>query len=68
MVDFCKEPEKECPKDPIGELDLKIEQYYSSIYSKLFTHINDTSVHVTQEEKDAWNEKASKDALKDLQD
>ena len=68
MVDFCKEPEKECQKDPIGELDLKIEQYYSSIYSKLFTHINDTSVHVTQEEKDAWNEKASKDALKDLQD
>ena len=68
MVDFCKEPEKECQKDPIGELDLKIDQYYSSIYSKLFTHINDTSVHVTQEEKDAWNEKASKDALKELQD
>ncbi len=68
MVDFYEEPEKDCPKDPIGELDLKIEQYYSSIYSKLFNHTSDTTVHITQEERDVWNNKASKEALKDIQD
>ena len=68
MVDFCIEPEKCCHKDPIRELDLKIDQYYSSIYSRLCKHINDTVVHITQEEKDEWNNKASKEALKDIQD
>lgn len=68
MVDFCIEPEKCCYKDPIRELDLKIDQYYSSIYSRLCKHINDTVVHITQEERDEWNNKASKEALKDIQD
>ena len=68
MVDFCIEPEKRCHKDPIKELDLKIDQYYSSIYSRLCKHVNDTIVHVTQEERDGWNNKASKEALKDIQD
>lgn len=67
MVDFCIEPEKCCHKDPIRELDLKIDQYYSSIYSRLCKHVNDTVVHITQEERDEWNNKASKEALKDIQ-
>ena len=68
MINFCIEPEKCCHKDPIRELDLKIDQYYSSIYSRLCKHINDTVVHITQEERDGWNNKASKEALKDIQD
>lgn len=68
MIDFCVEPEKHCHRDPIGELDLKVDQYYSSIYSRLCKHINDTVVHITQEERDEWNNKASKEALKDIQD
>lgn len=68
MIDFCVEPERHCHKDPIGQLDLKVDQYYSSIYSKLCKHINDTVVHITQEERDEWNNKASKEALKDIQD
>lgn len=68
MVDFCIEPERCCHKDPIRELDLKVDQYYSSIYSRLCKHINDTIVHITQEERDEWNNKASKEALKDIQD
>lgn len=68
MIDFCVEPERHCHKDPIGQLDLKVDQYYSSIYSRLCKHINDTVVHITQEERDEWNNKASKEALKDIQD
>lgn len=68
MVDFCIRPEKCCHKDPIGELDLKVDQCYSSIYSRLCKHINNTVVHITQEERDEWNNKASKEALKDIQD
>ena len=68
MIDFCVEPERHCHKDPIGQLDLKVDQYYSSIYSRLCKHINDTIVHITQEERDEWNNKASKEALKDIQD
>lgn len=68
MIDFCVEPEKHCHRDPIGELGLKVDQYYSSIYSRLCKHINDTVVHITQEERDGWNNKASKEALKDIQD
>lgn len=68
MVNFCIEPEKCCHKDPIRELDLKVDQYYSSIYSRLCKHVNDTIVHITQEERDEWNNKASKEALKDIQD
>ena len=68
MINFCIEPEKCCHKDPIRELDFKIDQYYSSIYSRLYKHVNDTVVHITQEERDEWNNKASKEALKDIQD
>lgn len=68
MVDFCIEPERCCHKDPIRKLDLKVDQYYSSIYSRLYKHVNDTIVHITQEERDGWNNKASKEALKDIQD
>lgn len=68
MINFCVEPKKPCHKNPIGELDLKVDQCYSSIYSRLCKHVNDTIVHVTQEERDGWNNKASKEALKDIQD
>lgn len=68
MVDFYTEPERCCHKDPIGELDLKVNQYYSSVYSRLYKHVNDTAVHITQKERDEWNNKASKEALKDIQD
>ena len=68
MINFCIEPEKCCHKDPIRELDFKIDQYYSSIYSRLCKHVNDTVVHITQEERDEWNNKASKEALNDIQD
>lgn len=68
MVDFCIEPERCCHKDPIRGLDLKVDQYYSSIYSRLCKHVNDTIVHITQEERDGWNNKANKEALKDIQD
>lgn len=68
MIDFCVEPEKHYHRDPIGELDLKVDQCYSSIYSRLCKHINDTVVHITQEERDEWNNKASKEALKDIYD
>lgn len=67
MVDFYTEPERCCHKDPIGELDLKVNQYYSSVYSRLCKHVNDTAVHITQKERDEWNNKASKEALNDIQ-
>lgn len=68
MINFCVEPKKPCCKNPIGELDFKIDKCYSSIYSRLCKHVNDTVVHITQEERDEWNNKASKEALKDIQD
>lgn len=68
MINFCVEPEKHCHRNPIRELDLKVDRYYSSIYCRLCKHINNTVVHITQEERDEWNNKASKEALKDIQD
>lgn len=68
MINFCVEPKEPCCKNPIGELDFKIDKCYSSIYSRLCKHVNDTVVHITQEERDEWNNKASKKALKDIQD
>lgn len=68
MINFCVEPKEPCCKNPIGELDFKIGKCYSSIYSRLCKHVNDTVVHITQEERDEWNNKASKEALKDIQD
>lgn len=67
MINFCVEPKKPCRKNPIGELDFKIDKYYSSIYSRLCCHENDSVSHISQEERDEWNGKASNSALLDLQ-
>lgn len=68
MINFCVEPKKPCRKNPIGELDFKIDKCYSSIYSRLCCHENDLVSHISQEERDEWNGKASKEALNDIQD
>lgn len=68
MINFCVEPKKPCRKNPIGELDFKIDKCYSSIYSRLCHHENDSALHISQEERDEWNGKASKEALNDIQD
>ena len=68
MINFCVEPKKPCRKNPIGELDFKIDKCYSSIYSRLCYHENDSVSHISQEERDEWNGKASNSALLDLQD
>lgn len=68
MVDFCVEPKETCCKNPIGELDFKIDKCYSSIYSRLCRHVNDSVSHISQEERNEWNGKASNSALLDLQD
>lgn len=67
MINFCVEPKKPCRKNPIGELDFKIDKCYSSIYSRLCNHIDDSVSHISQEERDEWNGKASNSALLDLQ-
>lgn len=67
MINFCVEPKKPCRKNPIGELDFKIDKCYSSIYSILCRHENDSVSHISQEERDEWNGKASNSALLDLQ-
>lgn len=67
MINFCVEPKKPCRKNPIGELDFKIDKFYSSIYSRLCCHENDSVSHISQEERDEWNGKASNSALLDLQ-
>lgn len=68
MINFCVEPKKPCCKNPIGELDFKIDKCYSSIYSRLCCHENDSVSHISQKERDEWNRKASNSALQDLQD
>ena len=68
MINFCVEPKKHCRKNPIGELDFKIDKCYSSIYSRLCCHVNDSVSHISQDERDEWNGKASNSALLDLQD
>lgn len=67
MINFCVEPKKPCRKNPIGELDFKIDKCYSSIYSRLCHHVDDSVSHISQEERDEWNGKASNSALLDLQ-
>lgn len=68
MINFCVEPKKPCRKNPIGELDFKIDKCYSSIYSRLCCHENNSVIHISQDERDEWNGKASKEALNDIQD
>lgn len=67
MINFCVEPKKPCRKNPVRELDFEIDKCYSSIYSRLLNHTNDSTLHVSQEERDEWNGKASNSALLDLQ-
>lgn len=67
MINFCVEPKEPCCKNPIGELDFKIDKCYSSIYSRLCCHENDSVLHISQKERDEWNGKASNSALQDLQ-
>lgn len=67
MINFCVEPKESCRKNPIGELDFKIDKCYSSIYSRLCCHENDSVSHISQEERDEWNRNASNSALLDLQ-
>lgn len=67
MINFCVEPKNPCRKNPIGELDFKIDKCYSSIYSRLCCHENNSVSHISQEERDEWNGKASNSALLDLQ-
>lgn len=67
MINFCVEPKEPCCKNPIGELDFKIDKCYLSIYSRLCRHENDSVSHISQEERDEWNGKASNSALLDLQ-
>lgn len=68
MINFCVEPKQPCCKNPIEELDFKIDKCYSSIYSRLCCHENDSVSHISQKERDEWNRKASNSALQDLQD
>lgn len=68
MINFCAEPKSPCHKKPIKGFGFNMNRCYSSIYSSLCKHSNDTAVHITQEERDEWNNKASKEALKDIQD
>lgn len=68
MINFCVEPKQPCCKNSIGELDFKIDKCYSSIYSRLCCHENDLVSHISQDERDEWNGKASNSALQDLQD
>ena len=67
MINFCVEPKKPCNENQTKELDFKINKCYSSIYSRLCCHIDDSVSHISQEERDEWNEKASNSALLDLQ-
>lgn len=67
MINFCVEPKKPCRKNPVEKLDFEIDKCYSSVYSRLLNHTNDSTLHVSQEERDEWNSKASNSALIDIQ-
>lgn len=67
MINFCVEPKKHCHKNPVEKLDFEIDKCYSSVYSRLLNHTNDSTLHVSQEERDEWNSKASNSALIDIQ-
>lgn len=73
MTEFYNEHDCDCHahphKDPIEDLQMFVANYYTSLLTKLRNHINDTSAgHVTAEEKDYWNNKADKIALRDLEE
>lgn len=72
MIDIVKKHDCVCNRDkhndPIQELWLFATNYYTSLLCKLKNHINNDDTHVTKEEKDTWNNKVSKESLKDLED
>lgn len=72
MINIVKKHDCVCDhdkhNDPIQELWLFTTNYYTSLLCKLKNHINNDDTHVTKEEKDTWNNKASEESLKDLED
>lgn len=73
MTEFYNEHDCDCHihphKDPIEDLRMFVANYYTSLLTKLRNHINDSHAgHVTAEEKDYWNNKADKIALRDLEE
>ena len=73
MTEFYNEHDCDCHihphKDPIEDLKMFVANYYTSLLTKLRNHINDSNAgHLTAEEKDYWNNKADKIALRDLEE
>ena len=73
MTEFYNEHDCDCHihphKDPIEDLQMFVANYYTSLLTKLRNHINDSHAgHITAEEKDYWNNKADKIALRDLEE
>ena len=74
MIEFVKNHNCVCDceiykhGDPIQELWRFTTNYYTSLLSKLKNHINNDNVHVTKEEKDTWNNKASKESVSSLEE
>lgn len=73
MTEFYNEHDCDCHihphKDPIEDLQMFVANYYTSLLTKLRNHINDSNAgHLTAEEKDYWNNKADKIALRDLEE
>lgn len=73
MTEFYNEHDCDCHihphKDPIEDLRMFVANYYTSLLTKLRNHINDSNAgHLTAEEKDYWNNKADKIALRDLEE
>lgn len=74
MIEFVKNHNCVCDcehdkhGDPIQELWRFTANYYTSLLSKLKNHINNDNVHITKEEKDTWNNKASKESVSSLEE
>lgn len=54
--------------DCCGELRQMLNQYYSTLLAKLQSHTDNSIIHVTAEEKSAWNNKADKTDLDKLKE
>lgn len=73
MTEFYNEHDCDCHihphKDPIEDFRMFVANYYTSLLTKLRNHINDSNAgHITADEKDYWNNKADKIALRDLEE
>ena len=74
MIEFVKNHNCVCDcehdkhGDQIQELWRFTANYYTSLLNKLKNHINNDNVHVTKEEKDTWNNKASKESVSSLEE